>query len=116
MPVENAQLWKLVLSDMESSLSRANFTTWFKNTSIISSNNDSIFVSVPNGFVKEWLENKFNKQILEKIREVMPNIRVVKYVVGEPTNLRPTLAVQRNDIASLLPERPYEDRQSADID
>lgn len=114
--MEHEQLWKLVLSDMESTLSKANFTTWFKNTSIVSSNHDGIFVSVPNGFAKEWLENKFNKRILEKIREVMPNIRVVKYVVGEPANLRPTLAVQRNDITTILPERTYEDRQNADID
>ncbi len=114
--MENEQLWKLVLSDMESSLSRANFTTWFRNTSIVSNNSDGIFVSVPNGFVKEWLENKFNKQILQKIREVLPNIRVIKYVVGEPTNLRPTIAMQRTDFATLVPDKILEDRQNLDID
>ncbi|OGN09765.1 MAG: hypothetical protein A3J46_06655 [Candidatus Yanofskybacteria bacterium RIFCSPHIGHO2_02_FULL_41_11] len=115
MPVENAQLWKLVLSDMESSLSRANFTTWFKNTSIISSNNDSIFVSVPNGFAKEWLENKFNKQILQKIREVAPHVRDVRYVIGDGVQIKPSLLQQRNDIA-MIPDRMLEDKQENDVD
>ncbi len=114
--MENEQLWRLVLNDMESSLSRANFTTWFRNTSIVSNNKESVFVSVPNGFVKEWLENKFNRQILDKIREVAPAVRVVKYVVGEPSNLKPSISIQRNDISALLPDKVYEDKQVLDID
>lgn len=114
--MENEQLWKLVLSDMESSLSKANFTTWFRNTSIVSNTADGIFVSVPNGFVKEWLENKYNRQILQKIREVLPDVRVVKYTVGGASNFRPSSIVQRNDIASMLPDRMFEDKQTVDID
>ena len=64
----NEELWKAVLGEMEISLSRANFTTWFKGTTIISNANGAILVSVPNGFVKEWLENKFNKQIFTVIQ------------------------------------------------
>lgn len=114
--MENEQLWRLVLNDMEASLSRANFTTWFKNTSIVSSTTESIYVSVPNGFAKEWLENKFNKQILEKIREVAPHIRDVKYVVGDNFQIKPLATMQRNDINVFIPEKAVDDRQNADID
>lgn len=117
MSIENAQLWKLVLGDMESSLSRANFTTWFKNTSIISGTTDStIYVSVPNGFAKEWLENKFNKQILQKIREVSPNVRDVRYVIGDSVQTKSIATLQRNDMTALIPDRMAEDRQNLDID
>ena len=54
-----------MLGEMELSLTRANFTTWFKNTSVLSKDKSAVVVSVPNGFIKEWLENKFNKKILE---------------------------------------------------
>ena len=61
----NEELWKAVLGEMEMSLSRANFITWFKNTTIVARDRGAIVVSVPNGFIKEWLENKFNKKILQ---------------------------------------------------
>ena len=101
---------------METSLSRANFTTWFRNTSIISSTNDSVYVSVPNGFVKEWLENKFNKQILQKIREAEPQIRDIKYVVGDNIGIKANTALQRNEISSLISDRFMDERQSLDVD
>src|SRR3989344_2037445 len=80
----NEELWKAVLGNMELSLSRANFVTWFKSTSILSKDSQSIIVSVPNGFIKEWLENKFNKRILDSIRTLTPEVREIKYVVGIP--------------------------------
>jgi chromosomal replication initiation ATPase DnaA len=56
-PVTPDELWKTVLGEMEVSLSRAHFTTWFKNTLVIAYDQNIVTVSVPNGFVKEWLEN-----------------------------------------------------------
>lgn len=80
----NEEVWKAVLGEMELSLSRANFTTWFKNTSIISRDKNAVLVSVPNGFIKEWLENKFHKKILDSIRTLTPEIREIKYAIGKP--------------------------------
>ena len=76
----NDEIWKAVLGEMELTLPRANFTTWFKNTSIVSKDGDAIVVSVPNGFIKEWLENKFNKKILQSVRNLTPEIRDVKFI------------------------------------
>ncbi len=109
----NEELWKVVLTEMELSLSRANFTTWFKGTALLSTANGSIFVSVPNGFVKEWLENKFHKQILQIIRNTYPEIRDVKYAVG---GLRVGIPLQKKDFAQFIPEKTNEDRLDSDID
>jgi len=97
----NDELWKTVLNDMEVSLSKANFTTWFKNTSIVSGNDTAILVSVPNGFVKEWLENKFNKQIFNIIRDINPSIREIRYTVG---GLNLTEKIQKSDFAHFMTE------------
>lgn len=80
----NDELWKAVLGEMELSLSRANFTTWFKNTSVLSMDKSTVTVSVPNGFIKEWLENKFNKRILLTIRNLVPEVREINYAIGRP--------------------------------
>ena len=79
----NDQLWQAVLGELELSTSKANFTTWFKNTEISSKTSDEIIVSVPNGFTKEWLENKYHKQILQGIRNICPKINKISYVIGK---------------------------------
>ena len=109
----NEELWKVVLTEMELSLSRANFTTWFRGTSLLANNNGSILVSVPNGFVKEWLENKFSKQILQTIRNLQPEIREIKYTIG---GLRVGLAIQKKDFTQFIPEKTSDDRTDVDID
>lgn len=79
--MNNQQLWQSVLGNIEVSLSKANFTTWFKNTSIVEKNNDYIIVSVPNSFTKEWLQNKYSAEILKTLRAVAPEIREIRYQV-----------------------------------
>ena len=105
------ELWKAVLGQMELSLSKANFTTWFKNTLIILNEKEKVVVGVPSGFIKEWLENKFHKQILASLQNFSPGIREVKYAVG--SNLPQNML--KRDIAQFVPERFVEIRQPAEI-
>ena len=53
------QLWQAALGELELLLSKANFTTWFKNTSISSLDEEKVIIAVPNGFTKVWLEKKY---------------------------------------------------------
>ncbi|EKE11574.1 MAG: hypothetical protein ACD_15C00059G0012 [uncultured bacterium] len=73
----NEELWRAALGEIELSISKANFITWFKNTSILSSENGRVVIGVPNGFAKEWLENKYNLYILKALRNTQNNIREV---------------------------------------
>jgi chromosomal replication initiator protein len=81
----NQQLWQAILGNLEVTLSKANFTTWFKNTSILEKNEDNIVVSVPNSFTKEWLQNKYNTDILKALRMIAPEIKEVKYQIVSST-------------------------------
>jgi chromosomal replication initiator protein len=58
-------LWQAVLGEIELSVSRGNFVTWFKNTQLIKNKDDVIVIGVPNIFVKNQLERKFNDLVLE---------------------------------------------------
>lgn len=79
--MNNEELWQAALGEIELSISKANFITWFKNTSILSSENDKLVIGVPNGFAKEWLENKYNLYILRALRNIKPEIREVSCVI-----------------------------------
>src|SRR3989344_3974242 len=57
------QLWKNCLGEIETGISKANFSTWFKNTSIIKEETGVIYIGVPNEFVRDWLMNKYHKLI-----------------------------------------------------
>jgi chromosomal replication initiator protein len=75
------QLWKNCLSEIETGLSKANFSTWFKNTSILKEEAGIIYIGVPNEFVRDWLKNKYHKLITKTIADAYENMRAVEYVI-----------------------------------
>ena len=79
----NEELWQAVLAQIQLSTSPANFATWFKNTEIVSQKENRAIVSVPNFFVKEWLENKYNKAILKILHDLNSEIKEIKFNVGK---------------------------------
>ena len=81
----NQQLWQAILGNLELSLSKANFTTWFKNTSIIERSESGIVVGVPNAFTKEWLQNKYHAEILKALKAIAPETKEVKYHIVSPS-------------------------------
>ncbi len=77
------ELWQAVLAQIQLQISPANFATWFKNTQIISQKDGMVFISVPNSFAKEWLEQKYNKTIFKTLYNLNRGIKGVKYEVGK---------------------------------
>lgn len=76
------ELWKAALAEIELSISKANFITWFKNTSVLSVQDGRVSVGVPNGFAKEWLENKYRPYILRALKNIQNDIREVSCVIS----------------------------------
>ncbi len=84
MSVEELKnLWEKSLSEIELNISKANFNTWFKNTSITKEDGGLIYIGVPNEFVKDWLYNKFHKLILKTLISNNDNIRNIEYVINK---------------------------------
>ena len=84
----NQQLWQAVLGEIEVNLSKANFTTWFKNTFISMIEENKVVISVPNTFTKAWLEKKYHQDILKALENVMQEkIKEILYKV-EPLKKR----------------------------
>ncbi len=75
------ELWEYVLTQMELSISQANFNTWFKKSFILKIENDVVFVAVPSLFFKEWYLKKFHSIILKIVRSVSYEFRNIEYVI-----------------------------------
>jgi len=95
----NEELWQAALGEIELSISKANFITWFKNTSLTSIKDGHIIVSVPNGFAKEWLENKYNLYILRSLKNILGEVKSVSCCIA--TNNEKTLYTSFNKEPSL---------------
>ena len=87
------ELWKNCLMEIESGISKANFSTWFKNTSIIKEDTGIVYIGVPNEFVRDWLINKYHKLITKTIADAYENMRAVEYVIVKTENLKQEPAV-----------------------
>ncbi len=96
-------LWQAALGELELTLSKANFTTWFKNTFLSEVEGTRAVVSVPNTFTKAWMEKKYHDQIVKALRSAsnLP-IREVLYRV----EVRNTTVLPLDHVATQAEEAP----------
>ena len=77
------ELWQLTLGEMEVQLSRANFATWLKSSRLLNKDDGVMYVSLPNHFAREWVENKYHKNLLGIIRGFDPSTKKIEFVVRQ---------------------------------
>ncbi len=85
----NEQLWQAILGNLEVTLSRANFNTWFKNTSVAERTEDTIYVSVPSAFTRDWIANKYHADMLKALKSLAPEVKFIKYQLGNTPIAKP---------------------------
>src|ERR1051325_10036160 len=74
-------LWQAVLGEIELSISRGSFVTWFKNTQLIRFKDEVLVIGVPNIFVKNQLERKFNDLIIEVLAKNNVRPQQIEYKI-----------------------------------
>ena len=85
----NSPLWQAVLGEIELSVSRGNYITWFKNTQLVQQSDELVVIGVPNIFIKQQLEKKFNNVFVETLKKngVSPE-RIEYKIVAMETKTR----------------------------
>ncbi len=108
--MDTKELWNHCLVEIEVEVSKANFSTWFRNTSIVKEDAGTVFVGVPNEFVKDWLSNKFHKLIMRVLRNAWEHTRSVEYMVvkSDPKHQKTEVLPLKPDFA-MNPELPLKD-------
>jgi chromosomal replication initiator protein len=67
--MQDSTLWQAVLGEIELTVSRASFVTWFKNTRLLNQEDDVLTIGVPNVFIKQQMERKFNDLVLATLKK-----------------------------------------------
>ena len=92
----NEELWQTVLAQIQFSVSRANFATWFRSTKISSKEDGKVIISVENSFSKEWLNNKYSSLILKILRSLNPEIKGIDFsVTSEKKSIPATKSIKK---------------------
>ncbi len=86
--MNNTEIWQAVLAELELSISKANFITWFKNTGIVTIFDGQIVICVPNTFAKAWLEKKYHQMIIKSLERITERpIKRLEYKIENIKNV-----------------------------
>src|SRR5256886_7308336 len=93
-PLNLKQLWTAALGELQVGLSRAQYDTWFKDTQVISEEDDVVLIGVPNAFAREWLDSKFRPQVRAALQHLLGRTVDVRFVTssGAPATAARTSA------------------------
>src|SRR5437868_1638353 len=81
-PLNLKQLWTAALGELQVGLSRAQYDTWFKDTQVLSEEDDVFLIGVPNAFAREWLESKFRAQVRAALQHLLGRTVDVRFVTS----------------------------------
>lgn len=80
-------LWQTVLGEIELTVSRGAYVTWFKNTRLLRHKDEVLVVGVPNVFIKQQLERKYNQMIVEVLEKNGVKPERVEYKIYSSINI-----------------------------
>ncbi len=75
------QVWRAALGELQVSLSPANFETWLRDTQLIDVDEQRFRIGVPNGFAKDWLENRYRSLISQTLARIVGYSVQVEFAV-----------------------------------
>src|SRR5580692_3409826 len=100
--MELEQMWQSALGEVQGQLSRANFATWLKNSRLVDKRDGTCYVAVPSNFAKQWVEEKYHKNLLGILRNMDVSVKKIEYVIntGEAIPQKKPVLVAENNLAS----------------
>lgn len=104
--IDIKQLWDDALVNIELSITPANFKTWFRDTHIVSLEDGTVTIGVPSVFVRDWIADKFQAQILKILRELTPHARSIEYAVVQRSDKKKE-TTRKQTVNAALPLEEY---------
>jgi chromosomal replication initiator protein len=83
----NDRLWQAVLGEIELTVSRGSFVTWFKSTQLIRHKDNILVIGVNNVFIKQQLERKYNQLITDILAKNGVKPQRIEYKIHSGTTL-----------------------------
>ena len=65
------EAWQSAIGEIEISVGRGTYTTWLKSARLVTYEDGQFVIGVPNGYVKEWMENRMLGQLKKLLGDRM---------------------------------------------
>jgi len=106
-----SSIWDQVLARIETKVNRHIFYTWFKPTSFLADDGESIRVRVPNGLFRDWLTKHYAVVLAEAFSDVSRPGCTASFVTEETL---PAAAPATDEAAAGTPARQTESEESSE--
>ena len=78
-----ADLWNKALANIEKKISKPSFETWMKSTKAHSLQGDTLVITAPNEFARDWLEQRYSQLIAEILYDITGESLAVKFIIPQ---------------------------------
>ncbi|UOQ83801.1 chromosomal replication initiator protein DnaA [Gracilibacillus salinarum] len=105
--MENIEdLWSNTLELIKDKVSKPSYDTWLKNTSVDHLKDDTVIISAPNEFTRDWLESRYTSIIAEALYELTGAKLTVKFVIPD------TLQEEEEEVAQMKKKKTVASQNS----
>lgn len=80
-------LWQQVLTELQNQLSRPTFETWIKPARAYTLSDQTLIISTPNPFARNWLQKHYLGTIASVVKEILGRTVEVQFVVDTQEDL-----------------------------
>jgi chromosomal replication initiator protein len=79
--MKSDQIWQAALGELQLQMTKATFDTWVKPTSVISYEDGSFVIGVPNAYAQDWLQTRLLSTIKRILTGIAGQSVEVKFIV-----------------------------------
>ncbi|AXI07491.1 chromosomal replication initiator protein DnaA [Oceanobacillus zhaokaii] len=107
------ELWLATLEKIEEKVSKPSFDTWLKNTKAEALEKNTLVISAPNEFARDWLETQYTELISDIIDEITGTKLQAKFIIPDSTpeisEVKPVQkqAIVSNDVSKSMLNEKY---------
>ena len=76
-------LWEQTLKTIEKKISKPSYETWLKSTKAESLQKDTLIITAPNEFARDWLESRYSDLISKTILDLTGAELTIKFVIPQ---------------------------------
>ena len=105
---ESSNLWGNILNEIQTKIGMRQYNLWFKNTHLISFDNESLSIGVPNQFVQTKISDSFKPLIIDSIKNITGITPSINLLVGNYRNSQ----ICHKKVADLIKSEKPLDQQS----
>ncbi|MBU8881286.1 chromosomal replication initiator protein DnaA [Bacillus sp. FJAT-29790] len=81
-----ADLWNNALANIEKKISKPSYDTWLKSTKAHSLQGDTLVITAPNEFARDWLEERYSQLISGILYEITGEELATKFIIPQNQN------------------------------